>query len=232
MDVERKIQELKDRHAATAGLVTDEELARVNVLWTKGCNMLASFYTEMETIRKKLDDDELFASWCFFRLGVGATIISNMAVVLKQQDAERVRAMMGGAKAAEKKQREEAAHAAKLEKISRDNELAAARAENAERAGAMERAGAALARSARRARDKRIKQELAEREGSPVVRAQAAWLANPMVTRDEISVIASVSHAVADAARALLVQAGKAAPKGQYQARDAGDPIGNIVNLR
>jgi hypothetical protein len=221
MDVQAKIQAMHDKVAATKDLVPRENIDRMKVLWTKGRNMFASFFTEIDTTRRQINNDELFASWCFFQLRIGMEIINDMTIVLKHDDAARVRDDLKGAVKVDKERRSAEAHVEKLAKIARENELAELRARNVEAKAAKEQAAAKAKSDAIKAANKQRRKEKAEREGGAVSRAKAAIMAAPAAKRDEICALADVSHGVEKEARAVLEAEGKVAPRAEAKSETA-----------
>ena len=200
MNVETKIQEMRDKKEAAKTLVPDEQLERMRVLWKKGRNMLSSFFTELDAARRQIGDDELFSDWCFYHLGVGVIQLGEVATILKRDDADRIRNDLAAAKRAEAERLAAERHAHKLEKIERDNEIAAKRLENAkaiEESRRIKKLEAAAERRQHRA-------EITAREGRPLARAIAAIRANPTAPRSVICKIAEVSPIIYAEARGWL----------------------------
>lgn len=195
------IQELRNKKEAARTLVPNEQLERMQVLWKKGRNMLASFFTELDTARRQIGNDELFSDWCFYHLGVGVIQLGEVATILKRDDADRIRNDLATAKRAESDRLAAERHARKLEKIERENELARKRLENAkaiEESKRIKKLDAAAER-------KRLRAERTEQEGHPLVRARAAILANPTAGRAAICQIAGVSPIIYAKAQGQLL---------------------------
>ena len=205
MNVETKIQEMRDKKEAARNLVPGEQLERMQVLWKKGRNFFASFFTELDTARRRIGDDELFSDWCFYHLGVGVIQLGEVATILKRDDADRIRNDLAAAKRAETNRLAAERHAHKLERIERDNELARKRLENAKAAEESKRIKKAEAAAERRQR----KAERTAIEGNSLVRARAAILANTTASRDAICRIADVSPIIYAEARGQLNGEGK-----------------------
>jgi hypothetical protein len=142
--------ELQAEFAATAGLITPEQMHHMRVLWKKGRNMFVSFLTEAEKVKRQIGNDERFAEWCFWHLHISIRAITDLACCMQQDDADRVAAEFGDARKADKEKRAAEAHAAKLQKIARDNEIAAERAKNAELKAAAAKAKADAELAAKR----------------------------------------------------------------------------------
>ena len=205
MNVETKIQEMRDKKEAAKTLVPDEQLERMRVLWKKGRNMLSSFFTELDTARRQIGNDELFSDWCFYHLGVGVIQLGEVATILKRDDADRIRNDLVAAKRAETDRLAAERHAHKLEKIKRDNEIAAKRLENAktiEESKRIKKLEAAAVRKQRR-------DERTANEGRPIVRARTAILANPTASRSVICHIAGVSPIIYAQAHGQLIGEGR-----------------------
>ena len=183
------IQELRNKKEAARALVSNEQLERMQVLWKKGRNMLASFFTELDTARRQIGNDELFSDWCFYHLGVGVIQLGEVATILKRDDADRIRNDLAAAKRAESDRLAAERHAHKLEKIERENEIARKKMENAKAIEESKRIKKLDAAAERR----RLRAERTEQEGLPLVRARAAILANPTASRAAICQIAGVS---------------------------------------
>jgi len=199
------VQELRNKKEAARTLVPNEQLERMQVLWKKGRNMLASFFTELDTARRQIGNDELFSDWCFYHLGVGVIQLGEVATVLKRDDADRIRNDLAAAKRAETERLAAERHAHRLEKIERDNELARKRLENAkavEESKRIKKLEIAVERRRRRA-------ERTASEGRPIARARVAILANPTASRSVICQIAGVSPIIYAQARGQLVGEGK-----------------------
>ena len=205
MNIETKIQEMRDKKEAAKILVPDEQLERMQVLWKKGRNMLSSFFTELDTARRQIGDDELFSDWCFYHLGVGVIQLGEVATILKRDDADRIRNDLAAAKRAEAERLAAERHAHKLEKIERDNEIAAKRLQNARAIEESKRIKKLEAAAARR----QLRAERTASEGPPRVRARAAILANPHASRSVLCDIAGVSPIIVDGARQRLIGEGK-----------------------
>ena len=189
------VDDIRRKQEATKGLVSIEQMERMRVLWKKGRNMFSSFFSEADAVKQQIGNSELFSQWCFFQLQIDVTTMSNMAAILRQGDAARIRTEFAEAKRAEKERREAEAHARQLAKVERDNAIAAKRMENAERK-AQEAAEAKKEKKAAIAAENRRRREEKDRtEGDAITRAKAAILANPMATRDKICDIAD-THAI------------------------------------
>ena len=205
MNIETKIQEMRDKKEAAKILVPDEQLERMRVLWKKGRNMLSSFFTELDTARRQIGDDELFSDWCFYHLGVGVIQLGEVATILKRDDADRIRNDLAAAKRAEAERLAAERHAHKLEKIERDNEIAAKRLQNARAIEESKRIKKLEAAATRR----QLRAERTASEGRPIVRARAAILANRTASRSVICQIAEVSPIIYAQARGQLIGEGK-----------------------
>jgi hypothetical protein len=205
MNVETKIQEMRDKREAARNLIPNEQLERMQVLWKKGRNFFASFFTELDTVRRRIGDDELFSDWCFYHLGVGVIQLGEVATILKRDDADRIRNDLAAAKRAETERLAAERHAHKLEKIERDNEIAAKRLENAKAIEESKRIKKLETAAARR----QLRAERTASEGRPIVRARAAIMANPNAPRSIICKIAEVSPIIYAQARGQLVGEGK-----------------------
>jgi len=205
MNVETKIQEMRDKREAAQSLVPTEQLERMQVLWKKGRNMLASFFTELDTARRQIGDDELLSDWCFYHLGVGVIQLGEVATILKRDDADRIRNDLVAAKRAETERLAAERHAHKLEKIERDNEIARKKMENAKAIEESKRIKKLEAAAAR----KQLRAERTKQEGRPIVRARTAILANREASRDTICQIAGVSPIIYAEAHGQLKGEGK-----------------------
>lgn len=195
------VDNIRQKQEATRELIPDEQIERMRVLWKKGRNMFASFFTEAEVARQQINNDELFASWCFFQLHIDIQTISNVAVVLKQDDAARVRNEFSEAKKAEKERLEAEVHAKKMEKIERQNALDAKRAENA----VVKAAKAEQIKREKKAKDAAVRKQRRADKGDAIIRACEEILRDETATREEIMDRADVPRNVYDKARAKLI---------------------------
>jgi cobalamin biosynthesis Mg chelatase CobN len=202
---------IDEKLKATAGLAPAEQVERMRVLWTKGRNMFSAFFAEIETVRRQIGDDELFASWCFFQLHIDVATQSDMAVALKKDDTARVRRDLAAARQAEKDRLTAEAHARSLAKIERENEIARKRLENAEMEAAQIKESKRIKKAEAAAERKQRKAERTAKEGRSIVRARAAILANPTASRDTICRIADVSPIIYAQAKGQLMGEGKLA---------------------
>jgi hypothetical protein len=208
MNIETKIQEMRDKKEASRNLVPNEQTERMQILWKKGRNLFASFFTELDTTRRQIGNDELFSDWCFYHLGVGVIQLSEVATILKRDDADRIRNELAAAKRAEADHLAAERHARKLEKIERENEIARKRLEKADRQAAKIEESKRIKKIEAAAERKQRKAEKTAKEGRPIVRARAAILANPTAGRDTICRIADVSPIIYAEARGQLLGEG------------------------
>jgi hypothetical protein len=211
MNIDAKIQEMRDKKEASRNLVPDEQIGRMHVLWKKGRNLLASFFTELDMVRRQIGNDELFSDWCFYHLGVGVIQLGEVATVLKRDDADRIRNDLVAAKRAESDRLAAERHTRKLEKIERENEIARRRLENTEIEKAKIEESKRIKKAEIAAERKQRRAERTAKEGKPIVRARAAILANPTASRDAICQIAGVSPIIYAQARGQLVGENKLA---------------------
>lgn len=78
---------------------------RILVLWKKGQNFFASFFTEVSNVRKAINNDAMFVRWCAEDLGLPLVTITRISDVLTLADAARVKAELASARAVEQEQR-------------------------------------------------------------------------------------------------------------------------------
>jgi hypothetical protein len=69
----------------------DDEIQKLKVLWKKGRNMVASFFTELANARREIGDDVNFAQWCATELHIPLRIIIKMTQALREADAIRTK---------------------------------------------------------------------------------------------------------------------------------------------
>ena len=202
------IDDVRKKQENTKNLVPDEQMERMRVLWKKGRNMFSSFFAEADTIRRRISNDELFASWCFFQLHIDVYSINAVTVALKADDAARVRDDFSSVKRAEKERREIETHARRMEAQDRKNALDAKKADNA-------LVKAKRAEEAKRAKTIKI---AASRKAARAARtavgvtaleiAKTAWLANPTAKEKDIIAASKVGQGTVAKARAILVELG------------------------
>jgi len=203
---------------ATSGLVPPETMERVKILWKKGSNMFQSFFTEVDTIRRQIGNDELFASWCFWQLHIDVATMKKMTAALRDADSERVKQDLAEAAKAERERVTAERHAERLNKIRLQNEIDAEKAKNvawklAEEKARLEaeRAKAAAEKAAKKA-DKKPTRKY-EKTTEKLERAKAEILADPMAKRDVICERARVNHAIEQEAHSQLEQQGLVPPR-------------------
>ena len=68
----------------------DQVAKRVRVLWEKGRNMYGSFFTEIEAMRDRREDDAAFDRWMFKQVGVSVSVAIRASNILRAADAQRV----------------------------------------------------------------------------------------------------------------------------------------------
>jgi hypothetical protein len=207
----------QEKMEATKGLVSDEKINHMRVLWQKGRNMFQSFMTEAETIKKQINDDELFAAWCLWQLHISITPITEASAFLRKDDADRVKAEFASAGKADKAARDAEAHKEKLAKIAKQNEIVMAQILVAEQKAALkaklepEPPKAKPVKPAVKADKKPSKKS--EKRADQVMRARFETLANPMAKRSVICERAGVTHGVEQEARAQLEKEGLVLPR-------------------
>jgi hypothetical protein len=103
----------------------DDRVERLRVLWNKGRNMYAAFFSELDAVRHDVGDENL-SDWCFNELHISLSIISDMASLLKKPDADHVRMELAKARLAQQRARSEQARL-------RREQIAERRAARAER---------------------------------------------------------------------------------------------------
>lgn len=214
------IDDIRRKQEVTKDIVPNEQIDRMRVLWKKGRNMFSSFFAETDTVKKQINNDTLFSQWCFFQLQIDVTTISNMAAILRQGDAARIRTEFAEAKRAEKERREVDAHARRMEAQDRKNALDAKKADNA-------LVKAKRAEEAKRAKTIKI---AASRKAARAARtavgvtaleiAKTAWLANPTAKEKDIIAASKVGQGTVAKARAILVELGRL-PKAEASSEGA-----------
>ena len=208
----------QDKMEATKGLVADEKINHMRVLWQKGRNMFQSFMTEAETIKKQINDDELFAAWCLWQLHISITPITEASAFLRKDDADRVKAEFASAGKADKAARDAEAHKEKLAKIAKQNEIVMAQILVAEQKAALkaklepEPPKAKPVKPAVKADKKPTRKS--EKTNDQLERLKVEILADPTATRDTICERARVtSHALEQKAHSQLEQQGLVLPR-------------------
>ena len=207
------VDDIRRKQEATKGLVSIEQMERMRVLWKKGRNMFASFFAEADAVKQQIGNSDLFSQWCFFQLQIDVATMGNMAAILRQGDAARIRTEFAEAKRAEKERQEADAHTRRMEAQERKNALDAKKAANAFAKAAKEAEAKKAKTAAIAAVRKARKIARAEKEGDDLTRAMQAIMANPNASRDEIRNSAEVSRPIYDKARAVLESKGKISPK-------------------
>jgi hypothetical protein len=94
-----------DASAATGFEPSEVELNNLRVRWKKGRNYFGTFFTELEQIQKKFNDDKAFEHWCFDKLRLGVSILTDCARLLNKTDAARVKEDLARAREVERKQK-------------------------------------------------------------------------------------------------------------------------------
>ena len=193
MDYAAQFQARKD---ATVNLVPQEQIDRLQVLFKKGRNMFTSLFSEVEAIRRQVNNEALFADWCIYQLKISVNGLSGLATALMEEDdAARIRNEFAEAKRAEREKRAVEAHARRMEAQDRKNALSAKRVANAEHRAAEAEKVKKEKKTQRAAENKRRREEKDRLEGDAVTRAKTAILANPNATREAICKIAD-THAI------------------------------------
>jgi hypothetical protein len=215
---------IDEKIRATANLVPADQADRMRVMWNKGRNMFSAFFTEIESVRRQIGNDELFATWCFFQLRIDVATQSDVAVALRRDDAARVRNDLAAAKQAEKDQRAADAHARKMERLRREGEIAAEQARIAGLGQATSEANDAVEKARQRDATKKRREEKAALRGSANARAKQAWLENPTASKAEIAELADCAKFAVEGARRELEAAGLIAPKPRGRPRLSEQP--------
>jgi hypothetical protein len=169
--------------------------------------------TEAETIKKQINDDELFAAWCLWQLHISITPITEASAFLRKDDADRVKAEFASAGKADKAARDAEAHKEKLAKIAKQNEIVMAQILVAALKAKLEPEPpkAKPVKPAVKADKKPSKKS--EKRADQVMRARFETLANPMAKRSVICERAGVTHGVEQEARAQLEKEGLVLPR-------------------
>jgi flagellar biosynthesis GTPase FlhF len=138
---------------------------RLRVMWNKGRNMYSAFYTELDSVRREVGDDQ-FADWCFHKLRISLSILNETARVLKAADASVVKTELAKAREVEKEAKKRAAEQAKREreeaKVRR--ELDRLKREEEERMAAKAREDTKVADRARKTAERAAQRNKANRE--------------------------------------------------------------------
>lgn len=100
-----------------------DQAARLRVLWNKGRQAFSSFYSELGQAHAEIGNEQ-FGDWCFYELQISLSICNQVAKILKEADARRVKDDLTVAREEERKQKRERLA---LEKQRRDAERAAKR---------------------------------------------------------------------------------------------------------
>jgi hypothetical protein len=166
-----------------------QQIPRMRHLWKDARGKYVSFFACLSEVRKEIGDEAL-EEWCRKELLIGLVAINKAAGLLQDIDAARTKSELTSVSQAAKEKRELEAHAKRMEKVERENALAAKKVENALRKAEKEAEEKKEKRSAIAAENKRRRAEKDARDGNAVTRAKAAILANPMATRDTICKIA------------------------------------------
>jgi hypothetical protein len=81
---------------------TEEQVNRMKVHWKRSRDHFQSFLTLLAEARQEIGDDDKFASWCIWQLGIGVSVIGDVAGILRKADADVAKADLRSAKEAEK----------------------------------------------------------------------------------------------------------------------------------
>jgi hypothetical protein len=85
-------------------LTGDAQVDRLRALWKSGQDKFHAFYATLNAVRQQVGDDKL-ADWCLDNCGIGMSRITQVADVLKKDDAARVKEELKAAKAHARQQR-------------------------------------------------------------------------------------------------------------------------------
>jgi hypothetical protein len=78
---------------------------KLKVLWQKGRNYFATFFVELGDVRKQIDNDDEFASWCFTDLHIGLERLIKTSNLLKKDDAAKVKQDLAFVREAERRRK-------------------------------------------------------------------------------------------------------------------------------
>lgn len=179
---------------------------KARVLFNKGQNFFAAFFAEIGIAQREIGNDVAFATWCWNELHIPLSVIRRVTEVLNYVDSMKAKEDLAPAMAAE-------AHARKMEKITRENELAELRLKNVQHKAAEAEKLRKMKAEESKAKIKQRRAERAEQDGRARDRAKVAWMADPMATRDVIAERADVARSVASQARQVLEAEGRLPPK-------------------
>src|SRR5208282_4282240 len=82
------------------GTISPERINKLRTVWKKARNYYATFFVELNGVRKELGDDAL-AAWCFDELQIGVTALQNATHFLGKIDGGLMRDELKRAKKAE-----------------------------------------------------------------------------------------------------------------------------------
>ena len=198
MDYAAQFQARKD---ATQDLTSPEQLDRLLVLFKKGRNMFASLFSEVDVIRRQINNEALFSDWCVYQLRISVGSLSSLSAVFKEDDAARIRNEFAEARRAEREKHELELHARRMAALDRKNALSAKKLENAEHQAAEE--ARVIAQKAAERRERR--RQIAAVEGDGIQRARRWWEKNPYATHRECEKATGVGHGHSVSARRALV---------------------------
>jgi hypothetical protein len=108
-------------------MVDKQQTDRLKALWKSGRDKFRSFFTVINEVRRDIGDEELGA-YCLHELGIGLSVILDVAKIFNQADEKILKEDLAAAARAEKEKREaenaEKAFQRQKKKAERDAELA------------------------------------------------------------------------------------------------------------